>query len=327
MNRYIDPLADFSFKRIFGSEPNKDLLISFINSVFRGRKRVVDLVYNKNEFPGDASDIGTVVLDLTCTGSEGEIFLIEVQRRSQRSLKSRMLYYASKLISDQAPKGRRSEWDYELSEVFVIVLMDGFSMPGGNGGSYLYDIALCNRDSGELFYEGYGFFFLELVNFDRESEEIESDLDKWLYVLTRLSKMDKLPVFLRKSVFEKLFDVAEYGQLSKKERTMYDVSLKRRWDAYTAKLEELEEKAAREAALREERAGGREEGRAEGREEGRVEGRVEGREEGMVIGEAKAMAVGIRKLLKSGKFTELEIAGLMDVEVQLVRGIAASLDN
>ena len=53
VSKYIDPLTDFGFKRIFGSDPNKDLLIEFLNSVFGGRKHIVDLEYNKNEHPGD----------------------------------------------------------------------------------------------------------------------------------------------------------------------------------------------------------------------------------------------------------------------------------
>ncbi len=244
MTKYIDPLTDFSVKRIFGTEPNKDLLISFINSVFCGRKTVVDLVYNKNEHPGEAKDIGSVVFDLTCTGDDGARFLIEVQRSHQAAFKKRMLYYVSKLIADQAPKGRRAEWNYQVSEVYQIVLMDGFAMPGGSDGRYLHDIALCNRESGEVFYRELGFFYIELVNFVKEETALESDLDKWLYVLTNLSQLDKLPVFLRKPVFEKLFDIAEYSQLSKKERAMYDVSQKRRWDAYTFKEERRREEAA-----------------------------------------------------------------------------------
>ena len=81
--KYIDPLVDFAFKKIFGSEPNKDLLIAFLNEVFRGRKHIVDLVYNKNEHPGDIKEEGTAVFDLLCTGDNGERFIIEVQRARQ----------------------------------------------------------------------------------------------------------------------------------------------------------------------------------------------------------------------------------------------------
>lgn len=73
-----------------------------------------------------------------------------------------MLYYGSKLISDQAPKGKRREWDYAISEVYVIVLMDGFPMPGDeNEGRCLHDICLCNRDTGKVFYKDLGFIYLE----------------------------------------------------------------------------------------------------------------------------------------------------------------------
>jgi len=81
--KYIDPLVDFAFKKIFGSEPNKDLLIAFLNEVFRGRKHIEDLVYNKNEHPGDIEDEGIAIFDLLCTGDNGERFLIEVQRARQ----------------------------------------------------------------------------------------------------------------------------------------------------------------------------------------------------------------------------------------------------
>lgn len=150
--RYIDITTDFGFKRVFGTEVNKDLLIVFINEIFRGRKEIIDLVYNKNEHVGDTEEIGSVIFDLTCTANNGERFIIEVQRSAQLNLKRRMLYYGSKLIADQAPRGRRKEWAYGISEVYVIVLMDGFHMPdSGSDGRYLHDICLCNRDTGEVF--------------------------------------------------------------------------------------------------------------------------------------------------------------------------------
>nr|WP_316744633.1 PD-(D/E)XK nuclease family transposase [Pedobacter antarcticus] len=49
---YIDLLSDFGFKRIFGSEPNKALLIAFLNEIFQRKKRIIGLVYNQNEYPG-----------------------------------------------------------------------------------------------------------------------------------------------------------------------------------------------------------------------------------------------------------------------------------
>lgn len=246
---FIDPVSDFGFKRIFSHEPNKDLLIAFLNELFRGKKTIVDLRYDKNELVGDTEDLGTVVLDLTCTASGGEKFVIEVQRTSHANFKQRILYYGSKLIADQAPKGNRREWAYGISEVYVVVLMDGFSMPGEPASDqYLHDVCLCNRKTGSVFYEHLQYLFIELVNFDKEESELQSDLDRWLFVLKHMSKLNKIPVYLRKPIFEKLFHIAAYGKLNKKERDMYDSSLKRKWDAevirqYTVQQEE----AAREA--------------------------------------------------------------------------------
>ncbi|MFD1628615.1 Rpn family recombination-promoting nuclease/putative transposase [Pseudopedobacter beijingensis] len=299
MPRYIDPLTDFSFKRLFGSEPNKDILISFINSIFHGRKNVVDLVYNKNEHSGEAESIGSVIFDLTCTGDDGSQFLIEVQRTDQANLKKRMLYYSGKLIADQAPKGRRSEWNYQISEVYVIVLLDGFALQNGDGSRYLHDICLCNRETGEVFYEELGFFYIELVNFVKGEEELATDLDKWLFVLTNMSKMDKLPVYLRKPVFEKLFDISEYSKLNTEERTMYDVSLKRRWDEYNV----------------------RETARQRGLEEGRVEGRVEGRAEGR----AESKTEFVRNLITGFGFSDEQAAKAANVTAEFVRKIREEL--
>ncbi|EHQ29014.1 Rpn family recombination-promoting nuclease/putative transposase [Mucilaginibacter paludis] len=228
--KYIDPLVDFAFKKIFGSEPNKDLLIAFLNEVFRGRKHIVDLVYNKNEHPADLKDGGAAIFDLLCTGHNGERFIIEVQRAKQGYFKERALFYTSRLISDQAPKGKRSDWAYNIAEVYLIALLEDFTLKGSPANSYLHDICLCNRDTGEIFYDKLGYTYIELSKFVKADSELETDLDRWLHVLKNMSQWDKIPVYLRKPVFEKLFSIAEYTNLTKEEKTMYDSSLKYKWD-------------------------------------------------------------------------------------------------
>lgn len=244
---YIDPLTDFAFKKLFGSEPNKDLRIDFLNGVFRGRKHIVDLVYNKNEHPGETVNEGGAIFDLTCTGNDGEQFIIEVQRGKQGNFKQRAIFYTSRLITEQAPKGKRSEWAYNVKEVYLIALLEDFSLDAGNEQEFLHDICLSNRETGKVFYEGLGYIFIELIKFVKTEAELDTDLDKWLYVLKNMSSMDKIPVYLRKPIFEKLFNIAEYSNLTKEEKTMYDTSLKRKWDN-KAVLDYAVNEAAKEAA-------------------------------------------------------------------------------
>src|SRR5690606_4002422 len=137
-----------------------------LNDLFEGQKTITDLIYNKNEHVGDTEELGSVIFDLTCTSSDNEQFIIEVQRNSQINLKSRILYYGSKLITDQAPKGSRRLWNYQLSEVYVIVLMDGFSMPGSTDKDrYIHHVCLGYEGEAKKLYDGLGYKFIELVNF------------------------------------------------------------------------------------------------------------------------------------------------------------------
>jgi len=256
IGRYIDPLVDFAFKKIFGSEPNKDLLIAFLNEVFRGHKHIVDLVYDKNEHPGDLKHEGAAIFDLLCTGENDEKFLIEVQRGRQGNFKERALFYTSRLISNQAPKGNRSEWAYNLTGVYLVALLEDFTLPASPDHEYLHDICLCNRETGEIFYDKLGYTYIELCKFVKGDGELKTELDKWLYVLKNMSRMDKIPVYLRKPIFEKLFNIAEYTNLTKEEKNMYDSSLKYKWDnknvldyAIKEAKEEAEYKKVKEVAL------------------------------------------------------------------------------
>ena len=144
--RYIDPMVDAAFKRIFGSDINKDLLIAFLNEIFKGRRFIVDLVFNKNEYPGETALEGGAIFDLTCTDDNGAHFLIEVQRGRQKYFKQRAVFYASRLITSQAPKGRRNEWGYALTAVYLIALL-GNPLPDYPAGQYLHDICLIDRNN------------------------------------------------------------------------------------------------------------------------------------------------------------------------------------
>jgi predicted transposase/invertase (TIGR01784 family) len=282
--KYIDPLVDFAFKKIFGSEPNKDLLIAFLNEVFSGQKHIVDLTYNKSDHPGDLKDEGGAIFDLLCTGDEGEQFIIEIQRGRQGYFKERALFYTSRLISGQAPKGKRGDWAYNLTGVYMVALLEDFTLEINHSAEYLHVICLCNRDTGEIFYNKLGYTFIELRKFVKTEDNLITDLDKWLYVLKNMSQMDKIPVYLRKPIFEKLFDIAEYTNFTKEEKIMYDSSLKRKWD----------NKNVLDYALKE--------GMEIGIEKGKLEGKIE---EALMI--AREMKKDGLPFAQIAKFTKLSI--------------------
>lgn len=92
---YLNPLTDFGFKKLFGEEPNKDLLISFLNTLLPAHHQVSELTYTKNEYQGISASDRKVIFDLNCMSPSGERFIVELQRVKQIYFKDRSLFYST----------------------------------------------------------------------------------------------------------------------------------------------------------------------------------------------------------------------------------------
>ncbi|MHA4809033.1 Rpn family recombination-promoting nuclease/putative transposase [Flavitalea flava] len=214
---------------MFGSEPNKDLLISFLNALFKGKKVIIDLAYNKNEVQGPLKNSRKSVYDLTCTGQDGEQFIIEIQRAKQKFFKDRAVFYTSTLIQELGQKG--TDWNFELKEVYLVALME-FCFDDTEPEKYLHQVFLTEAETCKTFYDKLGYIFIELPNFNKAEQELETDLDRWLFVFKNMSKLHEVSAFLRKPIFEKLFSVAAVSNLSKEEYMQYSKSQWEKWDKY-----------------------------------------------------------------------------------------------
>jgi predicted transposase/invertase (TIGR01784 family) len=230
MTTFIDPFVDFSFKRLFATDESKPILIGFLNSIFKGRKYITAIQYGKNEYHGENKDEGGVVFDITCTDVDGSKFIIEIQRGYQKNFRERALFYVSRSISEQAPKGGRKEWGYNLTEVYLIAFLEDFNLPDSSRSEYVQDICLANRYTGKIFYDKLNFVFIEMLNFVKKQDELDTELDKWLFALKHLTEFRKRPEYLSGPEFDQLFNLAKYANLTKEERDMYNASLKYKWD-------------------------------------------------------------------------------------------------
>lgn len=227
---YIDPFVDWSFKRLFASEESKPVLIGLLNHLFKGRKYITSIEYKQNEHHGENAEEGGAVFDVYCTDADGSNFIIEIQRGYQENFKERTLFYASRAISEQAPKGGRKDWAYNLNEVYVIAFLEDFRLPDGIRSEYVQDICLANRHTGKIFYDKLGFIYIEIINFVKKPKDLDTDLDKWVYALKHLTEFKTRPDYLSGPEFDQLFNLAKYANLTKEERVMYNASLKRKWD-------------------------------------------------------------------------------------------------
>jgi predicted transposase/invertase (TIGR01784 family) len=231
IGRFIDPLTDFGFKLFFGTEENKDLLIVFLNELFKGRKIIRDITYSPQEKKGPVKGYRSSFFDITCTGADGETFIIEVQRANQKFFTDRAIYYTASKLHEQGPKGKRN-WDFKLKEVYFIAIMD-FNFDNTQPGKYLHYVRLAEEETGKTFYNKLGYIFVELPNFNIEEKDIKTDLERWLFVLRNLGKFTKIPVILRKKIFQKLFQIAEVANLNKEEYIMYEKDIMDKWTEYS----------------------------------------------------------------------------------------------
>ena len=97
---FIDPKSDYAFKRFFGTVSNKELTIGFLNSLLN--KDIKDIIFHNVEMQGNNTDSRKAVFDLFCEGSDGELFIVEIQKKRQKYFSDRVLYYASFVIQMQA---------------------------------------------------------------------------------------------------------------------------------------------------------------------------------------------------------------------------------
>ena len=288
-------LTDFGFKRIFGTDPNKELLINFLNSLFDGEEVIKDVKYLNSENVGDVYTERKAIFDVYCENEQGEKFIVEMQNAYQTYFKDRSLFYSTFPIREQAPKG--SDWNFCLKKVYVVALLNyKMSDEAFDSTDTIHTIALMDTKTNKVFNAKLMFKYVEVGRFDKTDEELTSLSDKWMYVLKNLSRLDNRPSSLREKIFTKLFDAAAIARFSPNELREYEDSLKAYRDIKNS-LDTAKEEGRAEG--REEgRAEGREEGRKEGREEGRKEGRAEGREEGRAEGREEGRAEGIAMVAK-----------------------------
>ncbi|MEM8529006.1 MAG: Rpn family recombination-promoting nuclease/putative transposase [Bacteroidota bacterium] len=271
--RYINPLTDFGFKRLFGTEPNKDLLIDFLNVVLPEVHRVRDLIYRNNENIGNTFIDRKAIFDIYCIGKDGERFIVEMQKAEQKYFKDRSVFYSSFPIQEQSKK---KTWNYKLDPVFSVGILD-FIFDDHKEENQLLHIVELKNQKGKVFYDKLKFIYIELPKFDKKVSELETRFDKWLYVFTHLWQLQDRPKELQDRVFKKLFKVAEIAKFSKEDRKAYEESLKKYRD-----IKNVVDSA-------------REKGKAEGRAEGRAEGLVEGRAEGELEGK-KNIALKMKEM-------------------------------
>ncbi|PZO53454.1 MAG: hypothetical protein DCF15_12660 [Phormidesmis priestleyi] len=259
--QYVSLLTDFGFKRVFGSEPNKQLLVDFLNTLLPAHHQIKQLSYKSTENLGNTQVDRKAIFDIYCQSENGDRFIVELQKAKQNFFKDRSVFYASFPIQEQALKG---QWDFQLAPVYSIGILDFIFDDHKNEDTIIHTVELKNQAC-EVFYDKLKFIYVELPKFEKTLEQLESHQDKWLYLFRHLPDLEGHPRPFQDSVFLQLFEVAEIANFSRNEQDMYQNSLK-----YYRDMNNVID-TSRTDGVKEGLAKGRAEGRAEGTKETQLE--------------------------------------------------------
>lgn len=239
IERYVYFYTDFAFKKLFGTESNKDLLISFLNALLSGKETIDDITYLNTEHLRTQEYKRRAVLDVYCKNEKGEYFLVEMQKGERQFFKDRSIYYSTFAIREQAPRG---VWDYGLKGIYTIGILN-FCFES-EGDDYFHEVKLVDLKTKDVFYDKLTFIYLEMPKFTKTEDELKTLFDKWLYAIRNLASLMERPRILQEKVFAHLFEVAEIAKFDRKEMYEYQESLKVYRDWYsvmkTAEIRGLE---------------------------------------------------------------------------------------
>ncbi len=227
----ITPRVDLAFKKIFGVEENKDLLIFLINSIVSEENQVSEVTllnpYNPKNFKSDKLSI----LDIKAKGTDGKRFNIEIQISDEADYDKRALYYWARLYTEQL----KTAEDYgTLSKAIGIHILNFTSIPESDKYHNVFHIT--EKETGLLYFKDLELHTIELKKFaDKVGNEfseliskIITSLDVWVAFLTKYSVLDKdnLPENLKNTGLKKALNVLEVMNFTEAEREEYEDHLK-----------------------------------------------------------------------------------------------------
>ena len=223
--KYVNPYTDFGFKKIFGEEASKPLLIDFLNALLPEQNKIIDLTFKNTEQLGITDLDRKAVYDIYCENDKGEKFIVELQKAKQNFFKERTVFYSTFPIREQSEKG---DWNFNLKAVYCIGILD-FTFDDYESeperSEFLHTIKLKNQN-GKVFYDKLTYVYLEMPNFTKTETQLETRLDKWLYFIKHLEDFLSIPNIFRDDVFEQAFETAALANMGQNDLEKYELNLK-----------------------------------------------------------------------------------------------------
>jgi predicted transposase/invertase (TIGR01784 family) len=222
--KYFNPYTDFGFKKLFGEEGSKDLLIDFLNQLLPTHHQIQQLTFKNTENLSDTIAERKAIFDIYCESKTGDKFIVEMQKAKIKYFKDRALFYSTFPIREQSEKG---DWSFQLLPIYFIAILDfeyDENTTPNTISKFRRDVCLKDQD-GDIFFDKLNFKFLQMPLFNKQEDELITHFDKWLYFLKNLESFNHIPAILNEPIFQKGFEIAEISHLNIEQYEQYKKSL------------------------------------------------------------------------------------------------------
>ena len=261
---FAELLCDFMFKRLFGSNENKDVLIGFLNTLLEDVK-IIDVEFIPTEHQGITEEDRKAIFDISARCDDGRTLIFEVQNASQQHFRKRAVYYTSYPINEQGrlakeewireheckDDGKEFKWDFNLKPVTVIGILNFKFEHDASWPSYRYHSSYRLREdtSNEVMTDVLRFVFLELGRFNKRIWELETTFDKWMHLFKHMHELVEIPKIFQTPEFNRLFILSKIGKFTPEEMKEYQNSLDKMSDYYNT-IESAEDRGRKQERIR-----------------------------------------------------------------------------
>ena len=224
--KFVDIKNDIAFRKIFGNEKKKEILISFLNAVLHleGDKRIKAItIANPFQLP-ILPNMKTSIIDVKATDFRGNTFIIEMQVADIIGMDKRLLYYTSKEYSQQIVSGEK------YTELNPVIFIGIFDFPFTEGEAYFSHHAICNVETKERVIKDMDFYFIELPKFKKLSKDLNNITDKWIYFIKEAENLDVIPDNLDDDGLKEAYADANQNTWSQAELDAYNYAAMREQD-------------------------------------------------------------------------------------------------
>jgi predicted transposase/invertase (TIGR01784 family) len=242
--QFVDIKNDIAFRKIFGNENKKIILISFLNAVMKLKgKDAIEAVEILNPYQLPIiKNLKASIIDVKAKDKKGKTYIIEMQVAEPDGLDKRLLYYASKEYSQQIESGE------QYTELKPVIFIGIFDFKFTIGEKYLSHHAVCDVENGERTIIDMDFYFVELPKFTKQLEDLIEITDKWIFFIKEVENLTVIPENVDDEGLKEAYHDANKHSWEKEELEAYDYAAMREQDE-RGKLVHAEKKGAKNSKI------------------------------------------------------------------------------